>query len=130
MNRVRPGLAYITRRENCGRERPSWLVRVPGHAARYVWDHAYGGKARALAAAKLLRDKLLPARIPVGYVLPPRPQSGVHLDVQRMIWVACWMQDRRCKRKRFAMTADRPFDQARALAQEWRERMIGQRTTL
>lgn len=133
---IRP-LLYITRREY-RRERPSWWLRFPSDAGllyHTFHDHLYGGKARALAAAKAVRAKLLSTvrqpYTPEGYrVGPHRHASGIHFDVQikrdglYTAWVASWMQDGRQKKKHFMIGDMRSSSKAKRLAKEWRERMV------
>lgn len=134
-------LLYITRREY-GRERPSWWLRFPidaGFLYHTFHDHLYGGKARALAVAKAVRDKFLRTvrqpYTPEGYrVGPHRHASGIHFDVQikgdglYTAWVASWMQNGRQKKKHFMIGDMRSSSEAKRLAQQWRERMLSRIT--
>lgn len=138
MSRLRRPMLYITRREY-GRER-SWWLRLPngpGRPLSYVFpDRVWGGKALALAVAKLIRDRFVSASprqpyTPKGYQVGPYPHAkGIHFGVRvkggrpYTSWVASWMEEEGQRKKHFTIGHMRSPGKAKRLAKEWRQRMI------
>lgn len=135
-------LQYITRFAYPGLGRPHWWVRFTERGVTVISERFYdaeiGGPRKALAAAKAFRDHIAeswePLLLPRGYRhQPQRWRDGFHYSEYwsagrlRRYWVAGWQDDGRRRIQRFEVTANRPFNEALALAKELRERMIAER---